>query len=242
MSPELEGSLPQGIDQWMHKTMDGLKRAIESFNTLTTLQERLIKRQEATGADMLRFSLSINTFCEQEHTDYDILGKENGPGITNGLRAASKHHSHAQQYIEQECRNNEDVLLEDLKRHRDTLTAMSEVFVRHSKYSGDNIPTLQKRIETCENKLSALAAKPDAKETDKTKLTTSIEQDRASIVRAEKRRIFIRECIWHELQYFSAQQVHISKLVNDMAATRLKYARLHVDIGSAFVGDVEGMP
>ncbi|CCG81644.1 Sorting nexin Mvp1 [Taphrina deformans PYCC 5710] len=242
LSPDLEGSLPQGIDEWMSRTISSLKGAIDTFNSLTSLQERLIRRQEATSTDLLRFSLSINTLCEQEQEDYVIFSKENGPGIVHGLKAVSKHHSKSHQLIENECRKAEDTLLEDLKRHRDTLIALSELFVRHSKYSGDNIPAIEKRISATQNKLISLNAKLDAKEADKNKLTSNIENDKVSIQKLENRKIFIRECVWHELQYFAAQQVHMSRLVNDMAAARYQFAKKHADIAAAFVGDVEGMP
>lgn len=242
LSPDLEGSLPQGIDEWMNKTLQGLAGAVESFGKLTSLQERLIKRQEATSTDLLRFSLCVNTFCEQEHNSYEVLGKENGPGIINGMRAVSKHHSDTQRLMEGECRRAEDDVLEDLKRHRDTLNAMTELFVRHARYSGDNIPVLEKRIASSQNKLSALRAKPDSKDADKVKLQTSIDSDKATILKLENRKVFMRECVWHELQYFSAQQVHISKLINDMATLRLEYAKKHVEVAAAFAGDVEGMP
>lgn len=242
LAVDLEQSLPQGIFEWMSKTQRSLKNAIESFASLTTLQERLIKRQEAISADLLRYSLSINTFCEQEGSDCDILGKENGPGIINGMKAMSKHHTRAQQIIENECRHTENVLLEDLKRHRDNLFAMNELFVRHHKYSGDSIPALEKRIATNKSRLVVLDGKVDAKESDKAKLTSSIEQDMNSITKFESRKVFIRECVWHELQYFESQQVHISKLINDMAISRLEYSKKHTDIASALVSEVEGMP
>ena len=242
LPPELESSLPQGIDSWMLRTQVALKGSIESLNTLTSLQERLIRRQEATSTDHLRFSLSLNTLCEQESENCDILGKENGPGIINGLRAVSKHHTELQRLMENECHHQEDNLLEDLKRHRDTLNAMHELFQRHAKYSGDNIASLEKRIATNQTKLSALNLKADTKESDKIKLSTSIQNDHQSIVKFEQRKIFIRECIWHELLYFNAQQVHLSKLVNDSAVARADYARKQVDTCQALVGDVEGMP
>lgn len=194
------------------------------------------------STDLLRFSLSINTFCEQENGNCDILGKENGPGLINGLRAVSKHHTSVQRLTEIECRHLEDTSLEDFKRHRDTLDAMNELFVRHSKYSGDNIPSLEKRIQASKGKLSNLDAKPDAKESDKEKLRTSIANDQNMIVKLESRRIFIRECVWRELQFFETQQVHISKLVNDMASAYAEFTKKNADVALALAGDVEGMP
>lgn len=226
----------------MSKTHFALKGAIESFTSWTALQERVIKRREATSTDLLRYSLSLSTFCEQEGVNCDILGKENGPGIINGLRAVSKYHTNTQQLLELECRQQENTLLEDLKRHRDCLVAMFELFARHAKYSGDNVPALEKRIASSKNKLTTLENKPDAKDSDKVKLTTSISEDQNNIVKLMSRRIFTRECVWHELQFFESQQVHISRILNDMAASHVDFAKKHVDVSIALVGDVESMP
>ncbi|ORY76044.1 hypothetical protein BCR37DRAFT_383602 [Protomyces lactucae-debilis] len=242
LAPDLEASLPQGIDDWMYKTRVALAPAIESFTSLVVTQERLIKRQEVAGTDHLRLSLTLNTFCEQQGATYDVLGKEHGPGIVRGLQALSRHHTTAQQTMEQECRALEDAVLEDLKRHRDTLTAMHELFVRHAKYAGDNVSALEKRIAAAKTKLHALDNKVDAKENDKAKLRESIQSDQNTIVKLMSRRVFVRECVWHELQVFEAQQVHISRLVNDLAGLRADFAKRLLDLAVKLQGDVEGMP
>jgi sorting nexin-8 len=242
LAPDLESSLPQGIDDWMYRTRVALVPAIESFTSMVVTQERLIKRQEVAGTDHLRLSLTLNTFCEQQGASYDVLGKEHGSGIVRGLQALSRYHTTAQQIMEQECRALEDAVLEDLKRYRDTLTAMHELFARHAKYAGDNVPSLEKRIASAKNKLNVLDNKPDAKESDKTKQRESIQQDQNTIVKLMSRRIFVKECVWHELQVFEAQQVHISRLVNDLAGLRAEYAKRLMDLATKLQGDVEGMP
>lgn len=239
---DLEQSLPRGIDEWMNKTRESLRGAIECFTFLTALQERLNKRNEAISADLMRFSLSINTYCEQETSEYDNLGKENGPALIHGLKAVSKYHTRSQQAVEDECRDTEEILLEDLKRHRDILNAANEMFIRHTKYSGDSIPALERRIASNKAKLSSLETKLDAKDGDKVKLTTAIENDMTSITKFESRKVFIRECVWHELQYFESQQVQISKLVNNLASSRLKFAKHRAELASALVTEVEHMP
>lgn len=239
---ELEGNLPPGIDEWMSRTQLALRNAIESFTQLTTLQERIIKRQEVNCIDHLRFGASITSFCERESGHLDILGQENGPGIMRGLQSIAKQYNSVQQSMAIESRAWEDNFLEDLKRYRGVLASMNELFIRHARYSGDDIPNLEKRIANAQTKLANLDAKPETKELDKDKLKSSIASDEQSIVKFKNRRVFIKECVWHELQYFEAQQIHISKFANDMAVSRLDFSKKYVEIASTLVGDVEGMP
>lgn len=239
---ELEAGLPQGIEEWMRKTQASLKNAIDCFTQLTTLQERIVKRQELDCIDYLRFGSSLSFFGEQESSSFAVLGKENGPGIMRGLQSIAKYHTNAQSLMLAECRAWEDNYLEDLKRYRGLLASINELFLRHARYSPDNVPTLEKRISTTTAKLETLQAKQDAKPTDIEKLKASIEADKQSIVKAMNRRVFIRECVWHELQFFEAQQIHITKLATTMATTRLDFAKKYVDVASTLVGDVEGMP
>jgi len=52
-------------------------------------------------------------------------------------------------------------LLEDLKRQRDGIVAMREMFDRRERMSGDQVPQLEKRITTAEKKIEVIKARPD---------------------------------------------------------------------------------
>ena len=61
-----------------------------------------------------------------------------------------------------ESRAWDEGILEDLKRQRDVLVAMKEVFERKDRLAGDNVPSLEKRITNNESKIQTIRAKPDA--------------------------------------------------------------------------------
>jgi sorting nexin-8 len=75
-----------------------------------------------------------------------------------------------------ESRAWDEGILEDLKRQRDVLVAMRDVFDRRDRLAGDNVPSLEKRITNNEGKIEGMRTKPDAaaKADQITKLETQI--------------------------------------------------------------------
>jgi sorting nexin-8 len=67
----------------------------------------------------------------------------------------------AQTLLEDESRAWEAGVLEDLKRQRDALVSVREMFDRRERLDKDNIPYLERRIQGNETKLAGLRAKPD---------------------------------------------------------------------------------
>jgi sorting nexin-8 len=83
------------------------------------------------------------------------------PLLNDGLNATAKHLSNSQSLLEDEAKAWDQGVLEDLKRQRDALVSVRELFDRRDRYDRDNIPTLEKRLESNEAKLIALRAKPE---------------------------------------------------------------------------------
>ena len=67
-------------------------------------------------------------------------------------------------------------------------------------------------------------------------------QDKQSIVDQHARGVFIKECIRNELSFFQQSQYHISRLHQDWAQERVKYAELQADNWRALSDEVENMP
>jgi sorting nexin-8 len=75
--------------------------------------------------------------------------------------ATAKHLSNSQGLLEDEARAWDEGVLEDLKRQRDALVSMREMFDRRDRYDKDNIPYLERRIQANETKLTGLRNKPE---------------------------------------------------------------------------------
>ena len=67
-------------------------------------------------------------------------------------------------------------------------------------------------------------------------------QDKESIVQQHARGVFITKCIRDELAFFQKSQYHVSRLHQEWAQERVKYAELQADCWRALVDGVEGMP
>ncbi|EHL03683.1 putative Sorting nexin mvp1 [Glarea lozoyensis 74030] len=156
----------------------------------------------------------------------------------------AKHLSNSQSLLEDEARAWDLGVLEDLKRQRDSLVSMREMFDRRDRYDKDNIPYLEKRIQNNENKLVAIRAKPEnlMKPGEIEKVTEAIIKDKQSIVAQHARGVFVKECIRDELMNFQSSQYHVSRLSQDWAQERVKYSELQADNWKQLQEEAEAMP
>ena len=137
----------------------GVKRSAEVYINLCTLLERLAKRNEGLAADHLRFSLALQSLTEMTRDTYAI-DTNDVPLLNEGIKATARHLSASQSLLEDEARAWEEGMLEDLKRQRDCLVGVREMFDRRDRYARNNIPQLERRIENNERKLQELRARP----------------------------------------------------------------------------------
>jgi sorting nexin-8 len=54
--------------------------------------------------------------------------------------------------------------------------------------------------------------------------------------------VFVKECIRDEIMYFQNSQYQVSRLHQDWAAERVKYAELQADNWRGLADEVESMP
>ncbi|KAL4807520.1 hypothetical protein BDV18DRAFT_151535 [Aspergillus unguis] len=243
LPPDLEDSLPSTLIDTFDTVRGGVKRSAEVYINLCTLLERLAKRNEGLAADHLRFSLALQSLTEMTKDTYAV-DTNDVPLLNEGIKATARHLSASQSLLEDEARAWEDGMLEDLKRQRDNLVSVREMFDRRDRYARNNIPQLEKRIETNERKLQDLRAKPQGtvKPGEIEKVEESIFKDKESIVLQHARGVFIKECIRDELVYFQQSQYHISRLHQDWSQERVKYSELQADNWRSLGDQVEGMP
>ncbi|CEL08770.1 Putative Sorting nexin Mvp1 [Aspergillus calidoustus] len=243
LPPDLEDSLPATLTDTFDTVRSGVKKSAEVYINLCTLLERLAKRNEGLAADHLRFSLALQSLTEMTKDTYAV-DTNDVPLLNEGIKATARHLSSSQSLLEDEARAWEDGMLEDLKRQRDNLVSVREMFDRRDRYARNNIPQLERRIETNERKLQDLRARPqgNVKPGEIEKVEESIFKDKESIVQQHARGVFIKECIRDELVYFQQSQYHISRLHQDWSQERVKYSELQADNWRSLSEQVEGMP
>ena len=126
----------------------------------TPNMDRLSKRNEGLAADQLRLSLSLQSLMDSSADTY-ATDTNDVPLLNEGLNATAKHLSNSQTLLEDEARAWDQGVLEDLKRQRDALVSMRDMFDRRDRYDKDNIPYLERRIQNNETKLVTIRAKPE---------------------------------------------------------------------------------
>lgn len=243
MPPDLEDSLPSTLPDLFDQVRVGVKRSAEIYIGLCVLLERLAKRNEAMAADSLKFSMALESLVEGS-TDTYAVDTNDVPLLNDGIKASSKHLAACQTLLEDEARAWDDGVLEDFKKIRDAMVSMRDMFDRRDRYARDNIPQLERRIQASETKLHGLRQKGpgQVKPGEMEKVESSIISDKESIVQQHARGVFIKECIRDEIVTFQSTIYATSRLHQDWAQERVKYAELQASNWRTLVEDVENMP
>lgn len=160
LSPGLEDSLSPALEELFARTRLGVRRSSELYINVCNIMDRLVKRSEGVAADHARIALSLTSLIEASNDTYST-DTNDVPLLNDGLQAMSKHLRTGQSLMEDEARAWDEGVLEDLKRQRDALVSLRDLFDRRERLDKDNIPYLERRIATNESKLSSLRAKPE---------------------------------------------------------------------------------
>ncbi len=160
LPPSLEDSLPPTLEDLFGRTRLGVRRSSELYISVCNIMDRLVKRSEGVAADHARIALSLMSLVDISADTY-ATDTNDVPLLNDGLQAMSKHLRTAQNLMEDEARAWDEGVLEDLKRQRDALVSLRDLFDRRERLDKDNIPQLERRIAANESKLTALRAKPE---------------------------------------------------------------------------------
>ncbi|KAF2762571.1 sorting nexin mvp1 [Pseudovirgaria hyperparasitica] len=239
----LEDSLSPTLPELFDQIRSGIKRSAEVYIDLCSLVERLVKRNEGLAADYLRISNALTLLTEASNDTY-ATDTNDVPLLNSGISSTARYLTNSRSLLHDEARAWDEGVLEDLKRQRDSLVSMRDMFDRRDKYAKDNISQLEKRINGNESKLANIRAKPDnlIKPGEAEKVEEAIVRDKQSIVDQHARGILIKECVRDEIMFFSKSQYHISRLHQDWSQERVKYAELQADNWRTLSEEVENMP
>ncbi|EEP80073.1 Mvp1p protein [Uncinocarpus reesii 1704] len=227
LPPDLEDSLPPNLQELFDTVRSGVRRSSEIYINLCNLLDRLAKRNQGLAAEQFRFSRALQALTDATGDTYAV-DRNDIPLLNDGICSTAKHLITSQGLLEDEARAWDEGVLEDFKRQRDCLVAMRDMFDRNERLSKDNIPQLEKRIESNERKLQDLRTRPEG-------------QVKPGEIEKVEGAIF-KECVRDELYIFQKSQYHISRLHQDWSQERVKYAELQADNWRALCDEVEAMP
>lgn len=260
LPPGLEDSLPQNLSDLFDTVRNGVRRSTEVYINMCGMVERLIKRNEGLASEYVRLSMALGSLTECSADTYAMDTNE-VELLNGGLNGTAKHLSTNQTLLEDEARAWDLGVLEDLKRQRDALVSMRDMFDRRDRYARDNIPQLERRIATNESKLSGIRSRHESqiKPGEAEKVESAIvkvclrfpifgdnfahnSQDKQSIVDQHARGVFIKECVRDEIQHFQSSQYHVSRMHQEWGQERVKYAELSAENWRSLSEELEAMP
>ena len=160
MPPGLEDSLPTNLNDTFETVRAGAKKSAETYVGLCNLLERLSKRNQGVAADYSRFANTLKSLTEESDSTY-ATDTNDVPLLNEGIKSTAKHLETSRSLLEDEAHAWDEGVLEDFKRQRDSLIGVRDMFERRDRYARDNIPQLERRIESNESKLMAVRAKPE---------------------------------------------------------------------------------
>lgn len=160
LPPTLEDSLPQNLQSLFDRVRTGVRRSAEQYINLCNSMERMVKRNEGLAAEYLRISGALQTLTS---VSADTYASDSGEmlALNMGVSAAARHYDSSRALVDDEGKAWEEGVLEDLKKQRDGLVSVRDMFDRRERLDRDNIPALERRIQGNEEKLVGIRNKPE---------------------------------------------------------------------------------
>lgn len=229
------------LDAMMFSAEEELKNALENWNKVCVLAERLCVRQKQMGMDHQRLGQLLSGFRESTKQLYTVEDSR-VPQINEGLREAAKHLDVSEKTLEEEAKHGDQSVLEEFKRHFDYLISLKMLLDRYHRLGGNTIEHLKKRLEQNEQKLAEIQDKPDVRGADVDRLTDSIIADSKEIARQTNRDWLIKENILSEFVVFQESQFQITRVMKLWVSDRLKFAEQNMDNWTGLSSVLQDMP
>ncbi|KTW27991.1 hypothetical protein T552_01856 [Pneumocystis carinii B80] len=227
MIEDLGLMFPSNFDEIIMNIKKTIDFQIYNYTKLCLIMDRLLKYQEKSAEDMMLFAFCLNVLADgTKPVLIDGIINDSFSYINKGTFVVSKHFLTAQEFLEEEAKVLSEGILEDLKSQRDNLIAIKNMFDRKDKLDINNIPFLEKRINSNVNKLADLNTRSHLNSLSRDEIEQSIMKDKKLILSQQSRCFSINKCILNELVYFQISQAHIGKLYKDYVQERIKYTEL----------------
>ncbi|KAF9974996.1 sorting nexin [Actinomortierella ambigua] len=155
---ELQRQIPANLERELEAIKRRLPGSIEYYRNMVNLMDRIQKRTEANSSDYMRFNLALNALsdCEKQCHAQDCY---NCAQLSQGYTKIARHMGTNSAILDDEARTLQLHMVEELKRHRDLLVSVKELFQRRDlSREGALTEMLKKRIATNEAKLKAVRA------------------------------------------------------------------------------------
>ncbi|GAA5909931.1 uncharacterized protein JCM6883_003142 [Sporobolomyces salmoneus] len=216
-------SLPRNLEAKLQSVRAHLPLQIETWTKLSQIVDRLAHRRLNQSVEWDKFAKGLEVAVEIEQGTSEakvngILPREEGGEQGEGLEwrpremkklekelgILSKSVKEISNEEEESAKRLLEGFVEDVKRHRELYLNLRDLFHRQSTLGIDHLDKLEKRLSSNVSKLELLQSttpSPPSYALDFDKLSTAVEQDKRSIEQTQRRREFIKWCVWKELNW-----------------------------------------
>ncbi|RUP45908.1 hypothetical protein BC936DRAFT_147597 [Jimgerdemannia flammicorona] len=237
---DFESQIPVDLDDRLEKVRKRLGPSIEHYKNMCFILEKFIRRYESAATDYVRYGSTLNMLGDTEKQCH-LEDCHNCGQVVRGYQQVSAYMERASTILEEQANADNDGVLENLKRHRDLLVSVKELFDRKDRLSGNTIELVQKRIAG--NQIKLAAAREQAGQEDMARrLEKTVENDFIDIEYQKHRAIHIRFSLHQELSLYHKQMAFVSILYQGYVNSQIKYAQRTMDNWKALSGPVYDMP
>lgn len=227
------------------ETIDNkISNCLENWNKLSILIERFIKRYEQIASDDYKFNKILNNFNDPSNLKLFNQFNENSSinEISENLSILSLKFKQAGDILTDSNTLLFDSTLEKFKNFNDYLLSLKLLMDRYDVKGGNNIPSIQAKIQSNQSKLNEINKKPDVKGFEVDKLNDLIKNDQQEIEILTNRDWLIKQSLINELIIFQDCQYQISNCFQDLVANLLKLNELHSNNWSTLITSIQDMP
>ncbi|KAF9927978.1 Sorting nexin mvp1 [Linnemannia zychae] len=256
----LAKQIPMTLDTEVEAVKRRLPASIEYYRTMVATLDRIQKRSEANAADYTRFSLAVGALadCEKQcHID-DCY---NCGQLSHAYGKIGTHFSQASNLVDMQARATQQGMVESLKRHRDLLISVRELFQRRDRIREGNVSEmLKKRIASNEAKLKTLqnsatsaangadgvsgsnSASAGVYDAQIEKITNNINSDRAELEIQGQRAVLLQHTLWMEISYYHKSHSLIAGMYQSYVHEQMKSSQSLYDNWKSLSPIVHDMP
>ncbi|KAI8332626.1 hypothetical protein BC941DRAFT_358857 [Chlamydoabsidia padenii] len=219
--------IPRDLDDRLEKLEKSLPQKLAYYQSLYDSMDTLVRLERSQVSELERYKSTLNALGDVEQHCY-IPGCQACGHVTRGYDAVAKYMHQTGSILEQEANATVSGIMNQLKRHHDTLLAFKDILDRRKKFAAHQIDTLTKRIASNKAKVNQHRGVPGL-EADVERLDENIQSDQERLTFQQRRALFIRYCLVCELTFAHKQQAFISVLYQDFVHEKLQYSRHVVD-------------
>lgn len=218
------------FSQQLNEAFSTVDAMIELWNKLIHIIKRVeweLRQRVKENNAMVNLVGELQKFNSVMYPiEFDLCNNNNIPEINNNLTMINEHLGKLSRTNEEATLKYTSDLIPQFKVYIDILISLRNLFQRYRMLAANNIPQLQKHMQSSLERLEAMKGKADTNGAEFEKLKQSIRNDQTSIVKQLNRSWLIRQSILYEFGLFQQSQFMVSTAFKNWVKLRAEHTEL----------------